>query len=155
MAKLLVALILAGLAAFAGYELLKGEPAPPPESSEVAGALVASFGTRLQMVPLSGSTEAAAAAMEEHYAPFVTRDLLAQWKADPAQAPGRLTSSPWPDRIEVGDVVADADGGYAVTGTVIEVTSADLKGGISNAYPVRATVSKEGPAWRISSFARE
>ncbi len=61
--------------------------------------------------------------MDSAYAPYVAPELLDAWKSDPQHAPGRLTSSPSPDRIGIRAVQMNADGSYVVTGTVIETAS--------------------------------
>ena len=67
--------------------------------------------------------------------------------ADPESAPGRLTSSPWPDRIEIDNVQAAGTDEYLVTGWVIEKTSAD-----ETKYPVQITVSKVDGSWLITAW---
>src|SRR5690606_39249822 len=54
---------------------------------------------------------------------------------DPAAAPGRLVSSPWPDRIEISAVVRLPDGAYEVEGRILEVTSVEQ--GTDDAAAVR------------------
>ncbi|NLG61612.1 MAG: hypothetical protein GX539_05160, partial [Candidatus Cloacimonetes bacterium] len=68
-------------------------------------------------------------------------------------APGRLTSSPWPDRIEVS--AAEEEGGVCVVrGTIVYATSTDTAGG--EALHERVTLRLENDdGWRISGFARE
>jgi hypothetical protein len=61
--------------------------------------------------------------LRENYSQFVSPALLAQWQSDPENAPGRVTSSPWPERIEIIDTEKLADSKYQVKGDIIEVTS--------------------------------
>jgi len=73
--------------------------------------------------------------------------------ADPDKAPGRLVSSPWPDRIEIDSVVAQPDGSFLVTGSVIEITSTEVGTDQAAAeYPVEATVSSVDGNWRITNW---
>lgn len=79
----------------------------PPTAIQAAAepevsAVVAAFGARLKNVSLLAPD--AAEQIEAQYAGLVSDELIAAWQADPTQAPGRLTSSPWPDRIEVNAI---------------------------------------------------
>jgi hypothetical protein len=93
------------------------------DRSAEAKALVEIFGERLQLVPLMGAPEVAAQAMREHYASIVHENLLEQWMYNPLAAPGRLTSSPYPDRIEVASVEKREGGTYLARGAIVEETS--------------------------------
>ena len=123
-----------------------------PVSAEVEiRALVESFATRLQEVSLLAPD--AAEQIREKYAGFVSEELLAAWMADPDKAPGRLVSSPWPDRIEIDSVVAQPDGSFLVTGSVIEITSTEVGTDQAAAeYPIEATVSSVDGNWRITNW---
>lgn len=148
-------LLLAVAAVFAGYRYWYAPLAADADPQEEAVAVVTSFGRVLQMVPLSGDPEAARQAMAAHYAPYVSELLLAEWKDDPRRAPGRLTSSPWPARIEPETLAEAAGGGYVVEGRVIEITSKELvEGGSAREYAVRAVVEELEEGWRITEFAR-
>ncbi|MFA5012979.1 MAG: hypothetical protein WC520_00225 [Candidatus Paceibacterota bacterium] len=152
---LIIVLIVIGVWAYSDMQTKKS-------AAEVAAAemaqvrdVVTSFGKKMQLVPLSGTKEIADTAMQENYSGLVSSELLSAWMADPANAPGRLTSSPWPDRIEISSVVKNANGSYAVAGNVIEITSVELEnGGIAATYPVSITVSKINGNWVISAFAK-
>lgn len=115
-------------------------------------SVVTDFGGKLQMVSISGTPDAASAAIAANYSADVAPSLLAKWEADPANAPGRVTSSPWPDRIEIGSVAQNPDGSYAVAGDVIEVTSVQAaNGGVNDSYPITLTVSNVNGAWLITA----
>jgi hypothetical protein len=114
-------------------------------------SLVENFGERLQMVSLLAPD--AATQIEQQYAEFVSPEFLQTWMADPSSAPGRLTSSPWPDHIEISDIQQQNADQYLVTGMVIEITSAEeMNGGIAAQYPVEITVSKASGTWLISGW---
>jgi len=83
--------------------------------------VVASFGRQLKMVSLLAPEENVRADMRNHYGEHVAPALLERWQNDPGSAPGRLTSSPWPDRIEILEMERNADGSYAVKGEIVEV----------------------------------
>ncbi len=105
--------------------------------SDEVRVLVSQFGERLQLVPLMGAPEVAAQAIQEHYAPLVHEDLVERWMYNPAEAPGRRTSSPYPDRIELDSVVKQENGSYLASGAIVEETST----GETGRTPVTATVA--------------
>ncbi|HEX2167969.1 MAG TPA: hypothetical protein VHG09_12115 [Longimicrobiales bacterium] len=114
--------------------------------------VVEEFGRRLNHVSLLAPDSIVEAAMREAYAPFVTAELLDRWIADPASAPGRQVSSPWPQRIEVRSTADAADAQCRVEATVIHVTSAD-----TSTSAVREAVRilvRDVDGWRISGFER-
>lgn len=118
--------------------------------------VVLDFGKKLQFVPLTAETDIVAVAIKENYADFVSPELLLEWEKNPSQAPGRLTSSPWPERIEINSIIRASGGSYIVKGDVIEITSVEVvSGGISNKYPVIIGVKKISGEWLISSFEKE
>jgi len=146
-----IALGLAFLFGSVYYAQFYGNPLSRTASQE---EVVKEFGTHLKNVSLLGEAEDVARAMEEHYGPFVDPDTLAAWKADPQSAPGRLTSSPWPDRIDVaatGTPIGSNE--YRVEGVVVEMTSDNiLYGGETIGYPV-VVMLKHNASWQIVSFA--
>lgn len=113
-------------------------------------SLVERFGKKLQMVSLLAPAANVRESMQEHYAEFVTPSLLETWQNDPEHAPGRLGSSPWPDRIEVKDVEKASDDVYRVTGEIIEVTSAEQQGEAAAKRPITLEVRKTGDRWLIA-----
>jgi hypothetical protein len=112
----------------------------------VVTTLVRNFGAKLQQVSVLAPTATAAQSVREHYAPFVTTELLERWMADPAAAPGRTTSSPWPERIDVSGASPAGAGTFIVAGDVVEATST----GPAGRTPVRVTVIQTPGGWRIS-----
>ncbi len=128
-------------------------PATPSPEETAVSALVEEFGKKLQSVSLLSPT--AAADIRTHYSPCVAADLLNYWTGDPAQAPGRTVSSPWPDRIEITGLTKTGPDTYSVTGYVIEVTSVEaISGGAAKEIPVRLTVQNSGGHWLISEYAQ-
>jgi hypothetical protein len=122
--------------------------------------LVLQFGEKLKNVPLLAPKAVAAKAIEENYGSFVSADILAAWKADPTEAPGRLTSSPWPKGIDITSIIPNTDGSYDVQGKVMAVTSADLgpqgvpitEGTLDSLIALR--LRKEGGRWLITGFQK-
>lgn len=150
--------ILILIALGSAYAYIKRAPAPyvPDPAQTVSSvddqtirALVAAFGNALKSTSLLAPN--AEQVIAKQYAPFIAPELLSLWKASPKQAPGRLTSSPWPDRIEIVDV-AITGGRATVGGNIIEVTSADEPNKPAAVYPVAIGLEKRGGQWLITSL---
>ncbi|HHY36768.1 MAG TPA: copper amine oxidase N-terminal domain-containing protein [Firmicutes bacterium] len=116
-------------------------------------AVVETFGARLQMVSLLAPEDILAQSMEENYGDLVAPGLLEEWLREPAKAPGRQLSSPWPERIEINALEKTAPNRYQVRGEIIEVTSAEVAGGgIAARRPINLVVEKVGNSWLITAF---
>jgi len=78
---------------------------------------------------------------------------LVNWLSDPSQALGRLTSSPWPDRIEIKSIVPMEGNKYLVKGNIIEVTSVEVvNGGKAASRPIELTVENSTGKWLINEI---
>lgn len=118
-------------------------------------SLVEAFGRKLQLVSLSAPREIAEEQIKEHYAEFVAPSLLTGWLEQESfeSIPGRVVSSPWPERIEVSKIEKKADSVYAVEGTIIEMTSVEmLNGGIAAVRPIGLIVEKIEERWLITAL---
>ncbi len=122
---------------------------PEDDQEREVEAVVADFGHRLKDVSLLSPT--APQDIESNYQDLVATTLISQWKANPSQAPGRLTSSPWPDEIIIEEIIAKLDGTYEVTGRLVSATS----DGVSGEQAIGITVSPEGDSWLISQVTIE
>jgi hypothetical protein len=89
--------------------------------------VVTEFGKRLRMVAVLAPKEIAAKTMDEAYSSFVAPDLLESWKSNPETAPGKRTSSPSPERIDVISIRAKGWNAYMVAGNVILLTSQERR----------------------------
>ncbi|MFC0214962.1 hypothetical protein ACFFK0_21360 [Paenibacillus chartarius] len=135
---------------------IKETPAPvqaeAPQSEttaeEAVRSLVESFGGKLQRVSLLAPKDVVSKSMQEHYGDLVSQELLTQWQSDPEQAPGRMVSSPWPDRIDVQSTQKVSEDVYRVKGLVIEITS---KNGIAAKRAIVAEVKKINNRWLIDN----
>ena len=88
--------------------------------------------------------------MQENYGSLVSPELLAAWQRDPQNAPGRLVSSPWPERIEILSNVKLAEDSYEVRGNIIEITSESQTGeGVAAKRPITLIVKKAPSGWLI------
>lgn len=124
------------------------------EAEAAVRETVTGFGSQLQKVSLLAPT--VAADVEKAYAPYVDPALLAKWKSDPSTTPGRETSSPWPDHINI-DYVHKVDAStYEVKGYVALMTSNEVAhGGVALKVPVVMTLKKEDGSWKIASYAEQ
>jgi len=121
------------------------------EDKKAVASLVEGFGSKLQMVSLLAPSDTVKKSMDENYSSYVTPQLLEKFKSDPLNAPGRLTSSPWPDRIEIASADKVSDGVYKVEGKIIEITSTEKKGEAAATRPITIEVKKTDGKWLISS----
>ena len=151
--SIVIVLAVIGLGAFAYFAPSLDTAKDKADVSE----LVTNFGSKLKNVPLSGEGSLAQQAIQENYSPYVTPELLQSWLQKPSSAPGRLTSSPWPDRIEVQNVTPQG-AGYIVNGTIDLLTSveaASSSGATAGTIPVVVQVIKNGGAWQIAAYQEQ
>ena len=114
--------------------------------------LVENFGKRLQTVSLLAAD--AAREMQQQYADFVSPALLETWMKDVTKAPGRIVSSPWPERIDITTLSKEGSDRYVITGFVIEVTSVEMvNGGAAARLPVRIVVQRGPGRWLIADYS--
>lgn len=113
-------------------------------------SLVADFGARPKKVSLLSPEASSTIAAE--YSAYVSPELIALWQKDPAQAPGRRTSSPWPDRIEITEIMRQG-AGYIVQGAIILMTSEEAeRGGNAGIIPVYLQIVRQDGAWKIVAY---
>lgn len=118
--------------------------------------LVEDFGKVLANVPLQSPPDLLENAFIEYYSPFVSEDLIKQWINNPEEALGRLTSSPWPDHIEISDLKKITIDKYEVYGNVVEITSIEVvEGGYADKYGVTLTVERINDKWLITDAKKE
>jgi len=123
------------------------------EETEVRN-VVENFGKRLQMVSLLAPT--ATEDLQTQYAEFVSPTLLGTWANDISQAPGRMVSSPWPDRIEITTLTKETPDKYVIDGFVIEVTSTEINSGeAADKIPVHIIVERNLEHWLITEYTEE
>ena len=112
------------------------------------------FGKKLQNVSLLSPD--AAQQIQKQYAEFVSLALLEMWVNDLSVAPGRIVSSPWPDRIEIISLEwADANT-YEISGHIVEVTSNEVvNGGEAGRVLVHIVVKRSNGGWWITEYSEE
>jgi len=133
---------------------------PPEESTSVEEGLarqevrtqVLGFGERLREVSLLAPT--APADIERVYRPYVTRSLLSAWISYPQNAPGRETSSPWPDHIDIAEVTMSDDASAAtVTGVLVYMTSEGIASNTdAGSETIALTLVPEDGVWKIDRY---
>lgn len=115
--------------------------------------LVLEFGSKIQMVSLLAPEEMVKKSIVENYKDLVTSSLLEKWQKDIQNAPGRLTSSPYPDHIEILSIEKLSDDSYAVKGAIVELTSIDQhNGGFTSKQPITLIVKDMNNIWLIDQF---
>ena len=115
----------------------------PPQTREV----VEELGRSMRKVQLLADASIRRKEMWAAYRPLATRGALADWVANPANAPGREVSSPSPDRIEITSTKMSAPGLCLFEGDVVYTAS----GGVDLRRNVTVYV-EENNGWRVSRF---
>ncbi|HEX5774338.1 MAG TPA: hypothetical protein VFY28_00030 [Candidatus Paceibacterota bacterium] len=138
-----IAFIIAG-----GWFVFGGKGNPATEEALVR-TQVEGFGRAQKSVSLLSPT--VANDIGEAYGAYVSSPLLAQWKREPDRAPGRLTSSPWPERIDIVQVERALPAGYLVQGELMLMTSSGSAGSV----PVTLSLEKEQGVWRIAGYEEQ
>jgi len=154
---LLISVFLAGCQN--GQNTGNGEPTlneKPPlndkADKKAIASLVENFGKRLQLVSLLAPPDIVNKSMQDNYGSLVTPALLEKWQNDPQNAPGRMVSSPWPDRIEILTNEKRAEGSYEVKGELIEITSVEQSsGGVAAKRPIILSIKKIENNWLIDT----
>jgi hypothetical protein len=132
--------------------LSRSEPAAGTASSGViydaeVERTVREFGQALKQVSLQADDAQLRASMEAAYGAYVAPSLIEAWLQDPDQAPGRKTSSPWPDSINIAAMQGSGDL-FTAHGTVLEVAQGSGGTQIVGTYPVELRLEKRDGAWR-------
>lgn len=124
-------------------------PGAAPQSPPAGLApveVVAEFGRRMKLVSTTAPAPAAAAAIREHYAGLVAPELIEEWAASPATAPGRQVSSPWPERIHVRSSSQSGDESE-IDAVLVEATSTG-----EASSPVRLQLRDYDGTWLITAW---
>ena len=156
MKKTLIIILIVLIVGVGGFYLWKSlnNPQKSNQQDQVNEALVRTvvddFGKYLKNVSLESPT--VSNEIEANYQSFLTPQLLNAWKTDPSKALGRLTSSPWPDRIDIEEITKISDNQYLVKGKIIEITSVEeVQGGVADERNVEISVVKLNDKWLIDN----
>lgn len=116
--------------------------------------MVEQFGSKLKNVSLLAPEDVVKKSIQENYGDLVSPALLSQWQNDLVNAPGRVSSSPWPERIEILDLEKAGDLKYEIKGDIIKMTSVEMvNGGEAGKKPVVLTAEKIADRWLITGYA--
>lgn len=130
---------------------LSGDIQPDENENNEVIKFIQEFGERLKMVSLTAPEDVLKNTMEKYYGDYVSAGLIEKWLTDPANAPGRLTSSPWPGRIDVLSAEKTAENEYAVKGMIVEFTSVEMEdGGFAAKEAITLKVDKINGKWVIT-----
>jgi hypothetical protein len=117
---------------------------------------VEEFGSKIKNVSLLASN--APNQMKKQYGPYVTSDLLRAWQAKPTDAPGRETSSPWPESLNVVSItpVNRVGDTFDVEGNVLLGVNGEKGIEPVGVYSVSLFVEKKknAPGYIITSYTR-
>jgi hypothetical protein len=136
-----VVLIAGGLAYYRQYQ--QGQDIANDSSIRT---VVTQFGTTMQKVSLSAPD--AVQQIGNAYSPYASEALVNKWKQQKEFAPGRGTSSPYPDHIDIISLEKAPNNTYLVKANVIEMTST----GIAGQFPLTLTMGKAQNQWVITSY---
>jgi hypothetical protein len=151
--KTVLSIVILLIVAFGVYFFMRNSSSPAVTNTQEEAqvrTVVENFGKKLQNVSLLAPT--VVTDMQREYGDLVTSGLIAKWSTDPLNAPGRSTSSPWPDRIEIDTVTKTDTSIYHITGHIVEIATAS-NGGTTTPVARRAitlTVEKISGSWRIT-----
>jgi hypothetical protein len=130
------------------------QASPSPVSDEAAvTALVQAFGKTLQTVSLLDEA-GVASAMQAAYGQYVTPELLEAWQAKPAQAPGRMVSSPCRIISTYSMYRKNRIPRTTVTGQIVEITSDSPEAAARRAITLTAEKQADG-TFRITAVTLE
>jgi len=115
-------------------------------------SLVENFGQKLQAVSLSAPRDSVNKSIQENYGDLISPELLSAWQKDHQNVPGRVVSSPWPDRIEILSIQKSSQSKYDVKGEILELTSVEMQnGGVAAKRPIDLSVGKVEGRWLITA----
>lgn len=114
--------------------------------------IVKEFGSKLKNVSLLAPKIVVENSMKDNYSNLVRKELIENWVKNPLEAPGRLTSSPWPDKIEVINIKEMTKYSYEVRGYIAETTSIDKQdNSITSTIPITIIVKNINNNWLIDN----
>jgi hypothetical protein len=138
----------------AGDEVSTSTDEASPADQAAVESTVMDFGSKLKDVSLLSSD--ASDQIGTVYAPYISENLLLDWQAHSELAPGRQTSSPWPDHVEITSTTETDPNIYAVSGQIVLMTSveeASAEDDNAGVQPFTATVENIDGKWLITAFS--
>lgn len=156
--RIIAVILLCALAASAIYVYQRDrDNAAHDETS--ARQVVTQFGDALKDVSLLAPQDTVREEMDSAYGGIVDPALITSWLRDPQHAPGRLTSSPWPQGIEIASATRIGSTTYRVDGSLIDVSNEG--GGIdeepveTGRRPISLTLESRAGRWIITAVTPE
>ncbi|HEX7069753.1 MAG TPA: hypothetical protein VF190_03060 [Rhodothermales bacterium] len=132
---------------------IDGAVAENPSCDEAGvRTVVQQFGDRLKQVSLLGPDSVVVREIRDAYAELVDPQLLEDWSDDPSNAPGRTTSSPWPDRIEIARIDSVSPAACRVEGVIVYETSTEVERGGTAVHDSVALRVERSDGWRIHAY---
>ncbi len=125
---------------------IEGEVDVDKLNEEKIAGLVEEFGSKLKNVPLLSPMEDLEKAMKENYGDYVVDELIDRWLENLDEAPGRLLSSPWPEKIDILSLEKISPTEYKVEGKIVEVTSVE---GEEITRPITLNIKNREAEWLI------
>jgi hypothetical protein len=123
------------------------------ENEKAIAELIRDFGSKLKHVSLLAPEKIVKDSIQENYGEYVSPALLAQWKNDLQNVPGRVASSPWPERIDIVDTNKLSDYRYRIEADIIKMTSVEMaKGGEAGRRSITLEVEKIENQWLIVKY---
>lgn len=150
-------LALCVLALFWTLYPIKTPDATSPQADDESDirTLVTEFGTKLKMVPLLAPEADRKRALNEHYARFVSPELLTQWYAESAENRlGLYASSPWPEKIDIVEIRMNGKQ-YIVEANIIEYArTVGPDAEPAAVQPITLTLEKRGASYLIVDVSK-
>lgn len=131
-------------------------PGHPEANSDIAAVvkLVENFGSKLKNVTLLAPEDIVKESLQKNYGGLVSPALLHKWQNDLENVPGRVTSSPWPERIEIISLEKAEDSRYEIKGNIVKMTSVEMvNGGEAGRTAVFLTAEKDDKRWLITGYS--
>ncbi len=137
---LTVAIILAAI--IFGWHYSENHVITKKEKASVT-SLVENFASKTKDVSLSSPNDVIVSEIKNAYSPFVSKSLLTDWEQDPSKAIGRLTSSPWPEKIEINSIRKTNKYEIDVKGNIIYVASENGELVETGKAPIELVIRKD------------
>ncbi|MCK9187361.1 MAG: hypothetical protein PHS16_02405 [Candidatus Colwellbacteria bacterium] len=148
--KIAVLLIIILTLLFLGF---RGMQTNTDKEKAIVQEIVFNFGSKLKNVSLLAPEDNLKESILDNYNDYVDPVLLNSWLDNTAEAPGRLTSSPWPEKIDISEIKKIGSRSYKISGDIIEVTNIELeRGGFAAKKPITLSVAEKNGKWVITNI---
>jgi len=145
-------ILLVGVVVWFGFRSTDPILSVSNEEDTSVRAFVQDFGSRFKQVSLL--SDDVSQEIGKYYGMYASPELIKKWQDRTEPAPGRHSSSLWPESVDVVSVMPQAPGVYRVEANVIEVVSGPGKPEPAAVYPISLVVEKRGDTWIIVSLTK-